>query len=244
MIEPFQHLGHTTGHNARRYPWSRDQDDLQTERPCRQYLGFRAGTAGIFGNDRLDFVDPQQSAVGGNIERPACDDQRGLRQWQRRFRRIDQPHQIVVLRLAGEIGKMQPSYSQKHPLRRTGQRLRGCRDVGHFEPAILGLCPPFGPDERQQWRAGFGCGLHGMQAYLRGERVGGIDQMGHCVFAQIVRKARHAPKAANPDRHRLRARVGDTSGIGQDRSHAAFGDSSRQGRGFGCAAENQEFGHG
>ena len=158
-------------------------------------------------------------------------------------RLIHQPQQVVMLRLRGELLKMHAADGQKHPLRRTGQRLNcGC-DIRHAVPLVAGLRAPGRAGQRDQRRLGPATGRNRIAAHLRGKGVGCVDHMADPVVADVGNQPLHAAKSTNPHRQGLRTRGLYPARIGIHRRNPLRGNGFGQRIGLGRAAEDQEVGH-
>ena len=84
---------------------------------------------------------------------------------------------------------------------------------------------------------------NGMFAHRRGERMGGIDQMGDALLPQIAHKARDTAEAADTHRHRLRPWLVRPPGIAQQRARSPLGKSGRKRACFGGPAQYEDVGN-
>lgn len=221
-----------------------NHQDRQAQIARRDQLGIGAAAARILANHQIDGVGLQQCAVSSGSERTAIHDQRVMGQARRLFRHIHEAQQIVVLWLGGEGFHMHSSQRQHDAAGRACQRGDRAIDIGNAGPAVTGdrFPRPAGQGDmghtRQTGR------LHRVCAHRRGEGVGGIDQMSHAMVAQIIGQPRNSAEPANPHRNRLSTGVCGPSGIAERRRNAALREQSGKRAGLGCAAKQEDIGHG
>lgn len=244
MIQPLQHLRYAVRFAPGGDHRPLHHHDRQAEQACGVQLGLGAGSAGILGDHDIHFVLAHQRGVCVHVKRATRDDD-GM-PWQGRWagRRIDQPQDVVVLRLGCKLRKVHAAQRQHDGLRRPLQRSHCGTDVGHRMPAVAGVWMPRRTRQRQQGYAHVGCCGNGIAAHLRGKWMGGIDQMGDGMYVQIPDQPRHAAKAADAHGDGLWLGLRHTPRIRQNRNVAPFGQGMGQRAGFKGAAEDKDVAHG
>lgn len=238
-MTPVQDLGDAGGY---RPGWDRgpvDQDHRQRQVARGAQLGLGPAAPGVLRHDQGDAVLLHQRPVAGCVEWAAGNLDRAIGQGQRPLWRIDEPQQVMMLRLAREGGEVLAADRQKHPLRWTRQQGCGGRKIGNRDPAVAGTGAPGQTLERQQRDAGRSAGDHRVAADPRGEGMGGIDHPSDPAFAQKGRQAFGPAEAAGASRHRLRTGSFGASGIGQDGRQTGLGQCGGQLVGLGGAAEDE-----
>jgi hypothetical protein len=221
-----------------------NHQDRQAQIARRDQLGIGAAAARILANHQIDGVGLQQCAVSSGSERPAINDQGVMGQARRLFRRVHETQQIVVLWLGGEGFHMHSSQRQHDAAGWPGQRGDRAVDVRNVGPAVTSDRLPRTTGQRHMRHPGQTGRLHRMTAHRRGEGVGGIDQMSHAMVAQIIGQPRNSAEPANPHRNRLSTGVCGPSGIAERRRNAALREQSGKRAGLGCAAQQEDIGHG
>ena len=88
------------------------------------------------------------------------------------------------------------------------------------------------------------CRCQRVRAHHCGKGVGGIDQMGHAMFAQVVNKPGHAAETTDTDRHRLGAGRFRAAGIAERCRNALGRKQSGEHTRLGRAAKQQDMSHG
>lgn len=244
MTQPAQDGQRAMDFIAGRQDGAIDHDHRQVESAGDQQLGLRAGATGIFAQDKVDAMRLHQGAVAFHVEGATIDDQAVMGQHGRRGGRIDEAQQIMMLGLCGKGIDMQSAQRQHDPAWRSGKGSDGPGNVRHMGPAVARLRAPCRASQRDQRHGGDARGLHRVGAHLRGEGVRGIDQMGDAMVAQMAGQPLHPAKAADPDRHRLRAGMVGAPGIAERRGNIRFGQQAGERAGLARAAQQQDVGHG
>jgi len=244
MTKPGHHIGDLRKDPARRQGGPVDQDDRQAQNARGFQFGGGACATGVLGDDMADAMFAQQGKIAGQIKGATGDDGGGIGQGQGAFGRINQAQQVMVLWLGGKGRKRLFADGQKHPRRAVGQGGDRGRDVGNVGPAVTGLSLPRRALQHRQRHIRLGAGRNGIAAHLRGERVGGVNDMADAFRLEIGHQPRHPAKAADPDRQRLRHRRGGTACIGIDRFHPRAGKGAGQQAGLGGAAQKKDACHG
>ena len=191
-----------------------------------------------------DSVRLHQSLVARRVERAALDDQVVVGQARRMVGRIDEPEQIVVLRLGGKGIDVHSPERQQDAARAPGERGDRGVDVGDVRPVIARDWRPGGAGQRDMRYADAGCCGDRVRVHLRGEGMRGIDQMRDVAIGQIVGEAVDPAKSTDAHRNGLGARLGDAAGIAERGRVAAEGQLRRERAGLRRAAEDQDVRHG
>lgn len=221
-----------------------DQNDRNPQGSSRFQLGRRTGAARILGNDTADAVVAQQGKVVGRGKGPAGDDDGGIGQRQRPFRRVDEPQKIVVLRLRRKGGERLLADGQKDPTRRLRQGCDGRRNVGNGMPVIARARFPWRAFIGAERPAGRGRGGHGVAAHPRRERVRGVDDMGDRLFLKEACQPLGPAEAANARRQGLRDRLPGAARIGKDRVDARVGKAPGEAGRLGRSTQKKDAWHG
>jgi len=216
MREERQNLVHATGEPARRDGRPVDQDDRQAKRAGGVELGPRSGSARILRYDHVDPVGGQELPVARRREGTACHDDGGIGQGQISFGRVDQPEQVMMLRLDGKGAEVLSADRKKDPRARIGQGFGGRVRVGHMAPVVAVARDPWRTLVSAKRHADRIAGGDGIPAHLRRERMSGVDHMGDPFAAQIAHQPLDAAEAADPRRQGLRDRRTGAPGVGKD----------------------------
>ena len=243
-MKPVHHSRNAVADQPPGQDGSGDQYHRQAKFAGGHKFGRCPRSTGVFGNDSVDLVKAQQVQIVIFRKRPARNHQRGVGQRQGAIRRVDQAHQILVLRLGREVRQVLATDGQKNPPRRAGQGGSRRRNVRHMDPAITRFRGPGGSFQRDQGGGGFTCGLDRMAAYLSRKRVGRVDQVGDLFAGQILGQPGHPAKSTGPNRDRLPGGVGDATGIRQRGGQTGLMDCHGQQARLGRAAKDQDVGHG
>lgn len=244
MTQPLQHLGHAPhlAPGGDHGPVHHDNRQAQPAR-CVQ-LGLGTCSAGVLGHHQVHPVPAHQRGVAFLVERTARDDDGVLRQWWQGGWRIDEPQDVMVLRLEREFRELHATQRQHDDLRRSVQ-CGDCRaHIGHRMPAVAGARTPGRPGQRQQGHARLRGGGNGIAAHLSGKGMGGVDDVGDGVIMQILHKTCHATEAADAHGDWLRFGLADPAGIRQDSTLAPLGQATCQRAGFEGATKDQDIAHG
>lgn len=229
---------------ARRHGGPFDKDHGQPERAGGVEFRPCADAACVFGDDVGDGMIAQKGGVALCGKRTLGDDRRGVRQGQGCFGRIDQTQKVMVLRFGGEGVEGLFADGKKDAGRGVGQGF-GRRFGGvDARPAVGGFGCPSGAFEGQQRGRGLGAGGNGVCAYLCGEGVGRVDDMGDAFGADVFCKSPGPAKAADARRQGLRHGGRCASGVGKHRIHPLREQMRGKAGGLGRAAKKKDARHG
>ena len=244
MIEP-RHCGLEAfdgRHLRQRRP--AQQNDGNTERPCRRDLAVGRAAAAVLGDDHVDRVGDQQPPIVGLAERPATGDIERVRYRKRRINGLHAAHEIMMLRRSREDSNLALAKREKHVSRRFAERFHCRRGVGNFDPTVAGQRRPWGAPQCEQGdargRGGRGC----VRGHDCGVGMRRIDEGVDALVDEISRKAFDPAEAA--DSHRRGLRGGRCGAPGERDRHGeigASGETFRQVSGFRRAAENEDASH-
>ena len=210
----------------------------------RVQFGRRPRAAGILADYDFDAARRHQPPIALDIERPTVDHEMMTRQPWRLVRHIDEPQQIVVLRLLGERIDMHPPQRQHHAPRWPVQRRHRSVDIGHARPPIASDRQPRRPCQCNICDTAALRRDDRVRAHPGRERVRRVDHMRHALLAQIRDQSLDAAKPANAHRDRLSFRFGDAPGIAQHRIGALCRQRRGKCAGLGRAAQHQDVRHG
>lgn len=242
-MKPSQNLCHAVDPWPVGHTGALDQDDGQRQGAGGIQLGACAAAAGVFGDDMGDAVGLQQVKIALQRKGATGDQGCGVAQGQGGGM-IDQPQKVMMLGLCGEVFQVLPPDGQEHPGWVIGQGRDSAGHVGRVLP-LVALCGlPRGAFKGDKRGLGLGRGLHRVVAHLGSEGVGGVDQVGHGVLAQVVHQPRHPAKAAGALRQGLTdGRLGAAC-VRENRVNSLISQGFRQIRCLGCAAKQKDAGHG
>lgn len=240
MIQPAKDISRRLHFQSGRQRRTRDHNDGQVERSGG--VQFRDGTVttGVFGNDQLHAMLSHQLGIAGDVKRATRNNDRVLRHRRRRGRFVDQPENVMVLRLRREKCQMHATYGQHDPLRWPVQCVDGGRDIGDLMPTIcVGRLPWWSGQRNHRYACRF-ASRDGVATDLLSERVGRIDNMGNLLISQVADQPVHTAEATNAMLDRLRAWPLNASSVRKCRVDVAFGNHLRQIACLGRAAQDQE----
>lgn len=221
MTQPCQHLRNRDCDLARRQCWSVYHDNAQAQRAGGVYFGRGPYTACIFGDDMGDLMVAQQGCIASKIEGPTRNDDAGLRQEHIAWR-VHQPQQVMVLRFGGKCFKVLLANRQKYPRGRIGQGGNGTSHIRDVHPIIARNGLPRRSLQCQQLHTARKACLNGILAHLGCKWVGGINDMGDAILAQILTQSSNTPKTADAHGQRLGHRAGRAACIGKHGINAPF----------------------
>ena len=240
MSNPVQNLFDGADFASLRRVGPIDHEYRQAEFPGGIDLGACAFTAGISGYQKIDPVRFQKIALCRFCIRPSINDD--IVTWQRRalLRDVDESQEIVMLRRDLEDRDFRSPNCKENAPGSTANRLGGSGRVRHTSPAISGTGRPRRSCKRNQGHASGCTGRYRVPAYLRGERVGCVDQVRDGMVREIVDQARCAAKPADSSRQWLRDGFRYATGVGKRGAQPQGGDMRRKGARLGGAAQDQE----
>lgn len=244
MTDPVEHLFRTVELGAGGQFRALDHQHRQPEIACGNQLGLSAAATRVLADHKVDRMVAQKAGIVVNGKRPAIDDEGMMGQGRGLARRIDETQQIVVFRTGAESLHMHPAKGEHNPARRSGKGFDGACDLGRAGPVVSRCRLPCRTGERGMGNSRKTRSLQSMHAHCRGERVSGVQQMRHAMFAQVCGQSGHAPKAPDARWYGLGARVLRASGIAQHGSNAMLGQQASEGARFGGAAQQQDIRHG
>lgn len=243
MTQPIQNLRDRSHRLSRGQTGPVDQNHRQAKPARGNQFGLGAGAARILGYDMRDVMGTQQGLVAFGREWAARDHGLRIRQGQGAFGRIDQPQQIMVLRLGGEGCKMLLADRQKHPGGQIGQGGDGGFQIGHMLPMVPGTCLPGRTFQPQKRYFRLYAGGNRIFAHPGGKGMRGVDHMADRLGAQIVDQPGHTAKPADPRWQRLGDGGCGSACIGKHRIEPGRVHRTRQLACFGRAAQDEESRH-
>lgn len=239
MTEPLHHLGDTFDRDPLGQLRPLDHDDGQAQLTRGIDLGARALPAGIARHDPRDAPRMHHLQFTGERERPARDDEIGIRQRQQRFGSINETERVGVLRLGRKRGDMLPANREEHPRGFDWQRRDGGGNVGNLDPVIAGALFPRLAFQRDQRRLHLRAGGQRVTADLRCKGMGRIDHMRELFLPDNIGKSVRTAEATNTHGQRLIGRNLRSAGIGIDRVKPRRRDLRRQPIGFARSAQDE-----
>ncbi|TQM94850.1 hypothetical protein BD293_3540 [Roseinatronobacter monicus] len=180
-----------------------DHQHRQTKRARGDKLRLRPTAARILGHNQINTVGAHQRLIRSGIERAAIQNDMVIGQGRWHLWRVHKAQNIVMLGLCRETRQMHPAQGQQNTPRGASKCRDRRRNIGHAVPVIAGDRGPRGARQGQKRHPGDLRGLHGMCTHLRGERMGGVNQMGDVMGAQIGDQPLHPAKTTHPHRNGL-----------------------------------------
>lgn len=239
-LKPRQRLVDCFDFAALRHRGPRHHDNRHAK--FARSVDLRAGpcASGILRDHEIDGVTDQKLLIACRRKRSSGNFDLDIRQRQLRWR-IDEPHEIPMLRLTRERGNRASARPQKDTSRWTVEGLRGSLDVPHFAPSVASAPLPGWTQQRNMGKAEPLRRVRRVPGDDRGERVGGRNQVSDARFLQVRGQPVDSAEAADPCwqwqspglLHPARKR-----NRGIDLFH---GENLGQGRSLGRAAEDQKF---
>lgn len=217
-----------------------DHEYRQAERPRGIDLGAGAFAAGVPGYQEIDPVRFQKVALGRFRKRPPIDDDVVMWQRGRLLRGVDESQEKVMLRRDLEGRDFLAPNGEENPPGRAAKGPGGSGHARHSGPAITGAGRPRRSGKRDQGHASGCTGGDRIPAYLRGERVGGVDQVRNGMVLEIGGQASCAAKPAGSGRQWLRDGARHASGVGERGTQSHGSGVRREGARLGGAAQDQE----
>lgn len=218
-----------------------DHDHRDAKRAGR--FDFRIGgrTAGVFRDDHLDAVALQHVDLIGERKGSTRRDVPRIRNFERRFYRIDAADQIAVLGRGFKGQELLSAKRQKCVCADGTKRCNGFLDASHVQPTVA---LPRNPSRARQSDKSDACHVsspYSIGGNARRIRVRRIHQQIETFLGNIARQALCAAKAADAHRDGLLDRVLRAARHGQQNSVAGvFGKLSSQNAGIRRAAENED----
>jgi len=181
-----------------------DHQYRQRQRARGDKLRLRPTAPCILRDDQINTVGAHQRFIRSGIERAAIQNDMMIGQGRWHLWRVHKAQNIVMLGLRRETRQMHPAQGQQNTPRGASKRCDRRRNIGHTVPVIAGDRGPRGARQGQKRHTGDLRRLHGMCTHLRGERMGGVNQMGDAMGAQIGGQPLHPAKTTHPHRNGLR----------------------------------------
>ncbi len=218
-----------------------DHDHRNAKRVGRFDFRIGRGTAGVFRDDHRDPVALQHVDLIGKRKRSTRRDVPRIRNFKRRFYRIDAADQIAMLGRGFKGQELLSAKRQKCICAYGTQCGDRFLDASHVQPTVA---LPHHPSRARQSDHGHACHAsspHSIGGNARRIRVRRIHQQIETFLGNIARKALCAAKAANAHRDGLLDRVLRAARHGQQNSVAGVvGKLSGQNAGIRRAAENED----
>ena len=217
-----------------------DHEYRQAERPRGIDLGAGAFAAGVPGYQEIDPVRFQKVTFIRRRKRPSINDDIVMWQRGRLLRGVDESQEIVMLRRGLEYRNFRSPNGKENPPGRAAKGPGGPGHARHSGPAVTWAGRPRRSCKRDHRHAGGGTGRDRIPAYLRRERVGGVDQVRNGMVLEVGGQACCAAKSAGSNRQGLCDGNCHTTGIGELGAQAHGSDVRREGARLGGAAQDQE----
>lgn len=239
MIEPLHHFSDTFDRKPLGQSRPLDHDDGQAQLTRGIDLGARALPAGIARHDPSDAPRKQHLAFACERERPARDDEIGIRQRQRTSRSINETEREGMLRPGRKRRDMLPANREEHPGSFGWQRRDGGGNVSNLDPVIAGGLFPWLAFQRDQRRIQLRAGCQRITADLRCKGMGRIDHMRELFLPDNIGKSVRTAEASDTHGQRLIGRNLRSTGIGIDRLKPRRRDLRRQPIGVARSAQDE-----
>lgn len=242
MSDPVEDRSGVMKFPARRLCGPVDHDHRQAEDTGRRDLGIGPGPARVFRHDDLDPMVLHEGAICGLFEWATVHDDLGLGERQGCCGRIDEPQQVAMLRVGGEVVQVHPAHGEHDTASGLVERGDSPGHIRHPDPVIARHGPPFRPREGHQWDAGACTGGHRVMAHLRRKGMCCIDDMGDAGLGQVARQPVHPAEAAHPLRQGLAQGARNAARKGHGADQPTLGGGAGKTRGLGRACKDQEVG--
>lgn len=244
MTEPGHHIFGPIDLRALGKGRTLDHQHRQAEPARGDQLGLGARAARILAYDEIDGVILHQAAISFHGKGSAVDDQAVVRQGRRLSRRIDEPQEVMVLRLHGEGLNVHPAQRQHDAPAWPAKQIDRTLDVAGAKPAIAGNRLPGGPGQGDMRNARSPGGFNRMGAHLGRKGVGRIHEVGDVVAAQVLDQASNPAEAADTGLHRLGLRRLRSAGIAERGLNSLCREQARQRACLRRAAQEENIRHG
>lgn len=244
IVQPCQYVGQACKLPASGQGWPHHHHDRQAECAGGIELGLCTAATCVFRHDYVHAVLLQQSSIVRYAERATRDNGGVLGQRGRRIGRINQPQDVVVLRLRGKDGEMLSAHSQQHPLGSTSERGSRRWQIGYRLPAVPVARLPSVSGKRQQRNPNSLARCNRIATHARSEGMCSVHHMGHTMALQVMCKAVNAAEAANAHSNGLRCGLSNPPGIRQCGALAPLGQGTRKCTRLGGAAQHQDIAYG
>ncbi len=221
-----------------------DHQNRQAKGARGNQFGLRTAATGILGDHKVDAVRAHQCFVRSRVKRTAVKNDMVIGQGGRCLWRVYKPEQVMVLGRLGKRGQMHAPKGQKNAPCWACEGRGGRWNIGHVLPVIARRRCPGGARQGQKGCAGRLCGVQGIAADLCGERVGGVDQMGDGMLAQVAGKSVSPAKSAHAHGHRLGFGAFYPACIAERAGQACAGQFRDKACGLDRAAKDKDVVHG
>ncbi len=218
-------------------------DDGHAQFPRRIQFRPCANATGIFGDDHVDGVVLQKGAIPGQVKGASGDFKRVIGQGNGGFGLIHKAQQIVMRGRAGKEVNILFANRQKDAAGRIAKRVQNTGIIRDMLPCVARTGLPRRAFKTDQRRVGLRGSIQCIARHLRGEWVGGINDMCDVFRADIINQTINTAKAANTGWQGLAARTIGAPGIGKNGICTAIGQMTRKARGLGRAAQKKDFLH-
>ncbi len=222
--------------------WPVDHDHRQLQRARCRDLGSSTCTTSVLRHHKFDFVVLHQRQVIRRRKRAARLHDSMVGKGQHDVRRINQAKQIEMLGIGGKAVQMHAPDRQHDPCSGPRQGRHGTGDVRHMGPAVAAFGLPRCARQRDQRHAGLGAGQYGIAAHLCGERMGGVDDVGDAMRAQIPDQPCNTTKAAHTLGQRLLHGSFNAARVGNHTGNRVVTQCPAQRGGLGRAAKDKKVG--
>ncbi len=206
-------------HRRNRWPGRNERalnhHDRQAKRARCLDLGDGGIAAGVFRQNNLDAMLPEQADIILRREGAARLNEDDVRQSEGRGGQIDQADDVGVLRRGLQLGEGEAADPAENLPGLGANRLDSGGHIWRKRPIVAGPKLPGRSFDREQRRAGGRSRFDGMAAHLRGEGVRGIHQHLNALVPKIADEPFDAAKPAASRRDRLGARRGSPAGEGK-----------------------------
>jgi len=217
VTKPAQNLGDRFDCFPFRNERPADHHHRQRKIARRFDLGRGGVSAGIPRHNNVSSEILKHGPITCAFERPTRDNHLSMRQRQRIARRVDQPHQVNVLRIRRESSQMLPADAEEYTARLAPKCFCGSPDIIDFDPTVARQTRPGRPFQCQQRYSGRLASGNCVRTHLCREWMGRVDDAVDILGTKIVRKASDAAEAADTPGNRRSQRILCTAGIRQHR---------------------------
>ena len=186
--------------------WTADHDYREAEHACRGDLAVGRLATAVLGDDNVHAMIFQKRPLRRLVERAALQDKLSIRRRFLGIGGIDAAHDVEMLGTSSKRQKLLAADGEEDPARRFAENLSSMTNAFRLDPSVTFDRLPRRTLQCDERGPRFLRGKCSILGDARRERMRGIDQNAHAVFADIARQSLRASKTADADFPGLRAR--------------------------------------
>jgi hypothetical protein len=174
-------------------------------KPARGFdLGVGRRAAGVFRDEKIDFLALKKRRFRLPVEGPASEQQPDIGRQRDIARRVDRAGDVVMMRRGCEGAQLEAAKREKNAARVRPERVGSGFGVRDGKPGVAGLGLPGRAYDRGKRDRKPGAGDDRVGRDLVGVGVRGVNDRSRCIQLQPVNQAVHAAEAADPRSNGLR----------------------------------------